>query len=306
MRSRISVLNYRNSFQARLQIGLAGILLGSILAGCSSESGHSTPPPMSGSEAVDLDAELVRAAELGKPIIILVTESGQSRADDDARTLSQDFRDKDGTLSVLLDISISRNRATATRFHITNTPVLMCLSPKGLIVSRDEAPITQVLLSKRIAEVAQKAPVLDSRLDVLAQAANQNPNDAPAQFELANFLLAQQNEHEAIPHLEIVARNEAADLTLRIRAWTALARAHLWVAEPEKGRHEAEGLITILGPKTADARAAGDLILGIQDATAKRAALARREFGEATLAAPDSVYGRQAAEELAKLPGATK
>jgi tetratricopeptide (TPR) repeat protein len=147
---------------------------------------------------------------------------------------------------------------------------------------------------------------LDVKLGLLAQAASQNPNEAQTQFDVADFLLARQNAYEAIPYLEIVARNAAADTTLRIRAWIALARAHLWVGEPEKGRHEAENLITVLGGKTGDARAAGKLVLGIQDAAAKRTALAREELGEATAAAPDSIYGRQAVEELAKLPGATK
>ena len=89
-------------------------------------------------------------------------------------------------------------------------------------------------------------------------------------------------------------------------AWVALARTHLWIAEPEKGRHEAQELMTVLGPKSMEAYAGCYLALGIQDGSAKRIALARREFQAAMAAAPQSVYAKQAAQALAALPGEAK
>jgi tetratricopeptide (TPR) repeat protein len=285
----------------RKRAGLVILALVALLAGCRSVPDYSA----SGEASPDLDAEIARAAGLQRPILVLVAESGQSHADDHARTLFQTLpAENNGIVFILLDLGISRNRAEAARFHITDTPVLLCLSPRGLIVSRDAEPITHALLTRRVGEVAQKGPELDAKLDLLAQAASQNPNDAQARFEMANFFLAQRNDHEAIPHLESVAHNEATDPPLRIRAWTALARAHLWIAEPEKARHEAQDLIAVLGPKMPEARAGGNLVLGLQDAAnVKRIPLARHEFEEAIAAAPNSVYGKQAAEELAKLPG---
>lgn len=47
-------------------------------------------------------------------------------------------------------------------------------------------------------------------------------------------------------------------------------------------------------------------MLGMQDANAKRFALARRELEAAIAAAPESDYAKQAAEALAKLPGGGK
>ena len=306
MMSRMSARICRVNIHERLRIGLACLAMVSILTGCSSESGHSRPQSMSSSGAVNLDGELVRASNLGKPLIIMVIESGQSRADSAARSLVKVASAKsrnDGILFALLDISISRNRATAMRFHVTNTPALFCLSAKGLIVSRDEAPIDRTLLSRRIEEVAQKSPELDAKLDLLTQSVNRNPDGVQAQLDLAEFLLERQNAREAIPHLEAVAHNEAADTTVRVHAWVDLVLAHFWISEPEKGRHEANDLIALLGPKTAEARAGGNLVLGIQDVNAKRMALARRELEAAIAAAPNSGYAKQAAEALAKLPG---
>ena len=130
-----------------------------LLTGCRSESDHSVPSATQAATTPNLDAEIARASTLRQPILVLVAESGLSRADDQARTLLENLTAKnDSIVSVLLDLSVSRNRATAARFHITNTPVLLCLSSKGLIVSRDAAPITHALLTKRVEEVARKGP----------------------------------------------------------------------------------------------------------------------------------------------------
>jgi hypothetical protein len=282
---------------------LAGVAL---LAGCRSDS-DPMPGLRPGASAVDIDADIARASHLSQPMLILVTESGLSRADDHARTVFNTLTvKKNSIVSVLLDLSISRNRAEAARFHITNTPVLLGLSPRGLIVTRDQTPITKDLVLNRMEEVARRARGLDAKLALLEEAAAKNGNDVATQLELADFLLAQQNAREAIPYLTVVARSESADMAQRVRAWVDLVRAHFWIAEAEKGRHEAEHLIAMLGPKTAEARAGGNLVLGIQDAQAKRTALARREFQAALAAAPESDYAKQAAQALAALPGEAK
>jgi hypothetical protein len=293
----------RNGTGAVILAGLA------LLAGCRSASDHAAPGLMPAASAVDLDTHLARASQLRLPILVLVTESGLSQADDHARAVFETATAKgknSGIEHVLLDVSISRIRAESARFHVTNTPLLLCLTPKGLIVTRDQRPITKELVLDRIAEVVQRAPGLDAKLALLENAAAKNGNDAAAQLELADFLLAQQNARESIPLLASVARSESADTTQRVRAWVELARAHLWIAEPEKGRHEAQELMTVLGPKSMEAYAGCYLALGIQDGSAKRIALARREFQAAMAAAPQSVYAKQAAQALAALPGEAK
>jgi hypothetical protein len=204
----------------------------------------------------------------------------------------------------LLDLNVSRNRATAARFHIVDTPLLICLSPKGLIVSRDEKSLTKDLVLKRVEEVGPKAVELDAKLAALKETVVNNASDANAQLALADFLRERQNMREAIPHLAVVAHAETADTALRIRAWVDLARAHLWIAEGEKARHEAQDLIAVLGPKHPEARAGAQLILALQDARAKRTTLAQQGFQAVVAAAPASVYAKEAAEELAKLPKA--
>lgn len=266
-----------------------------LLAGC-----RSTPDA-----SMDLRAALEQAASLKEPLVILVAESGQSPADDRAISLMKSRAVGalgDRNVLFVLDVSVSRNRAAATRFHALETPLLVCLSSRGVIASRDEKLLTKSLVLQRIAEVSQKAPALDTELDSLAAAASTNTNDTAAQFALTDFLLAHQNALEAVPTLEGIAHSETTPTEMRVRAWVDLVRAHFWIAEPEKGRHVAEGLIATLGPGSPEARAGGELVLGMQDNTAKRTALARKEFEAAIAAAPDSDYGKQAAEALAKLP----
>jgi hypothetical protein len=232
--------------------------------------------------------------------MVLVFEPGQSPADERARSLfkslSGQFKNED-IVPVLVDLSVSRNRADAAQYHITATPLLVCLTPKKLIVTRDEAPITKELILNRMTSVATRSHELDAKLAALKTRA---VSDVTAQSNLADFLLAQHNAREAIPSLEAVAHSEAADQAQRVRAWVELAQAHLWIAEPEKGRHEARALIDTL--KTPAAVAGGNLVLGTQDANAKRFALARQEFTAAVAAAPESDYGKQAATALAQLP----
>ncbi len=274
---------------------MAILVAAALLAGCQSQKEKPPEQPA----ILDLDAELTRAKEAKQPLTILIAERGN---DASIFELTVQQAAKDGILFQMLDIGYSRNRATATRFHITETPLLVCLSPRGVIVSRNEPPLMKELVLKRFAELVEQSPQLDAKLTALDAAVAKNPADAAAQLQLADFLLEQQNAHEAIPHLAAVVHTEANDASLRVKAWVELARAHLWIAEPEKGRHEAQNLIATLGAKIPEARAGGNLVMGMQDATGKRFALARREFNEAIAAAPKSNYAQEAAEALAKLP----
>lgn len=291
----------------RQRSAMSTVALAVLLAGCRSEPIRPAPQATANNAAVvDLDA-LLKSFDLPRPMLVIIAEPGFSSADNDAIALLEDSTVKsrcDRITPILLDIGISRNRATATRFHLTDTdtPMLVCLSPGGVIISRDEKPITRELVLKRIDEAVQSAPQLDARRRLLEEAVARNANDVNAKVNLADFLVARQNAREAVPYLESVAHAEAVDARVRVRAWVELARAHLWIAESEKSRHEAKDLIATLGPTIPEALAGGKLVLGMQDARGKRFALARSEFADAMAAAPDSVYAKQAAEAAAKLP----
>jgi tetratricopeptide (TPR) repeat protein len=203
-----------------------------------------------------------------------------------------------------LDLSISRARATAARFHPVTTPLLVCLSPHGVIISRDTESITESLILERMQHALARSPELDAKLDLLEKAAD-NETDTDAQMQLADFLMDRKNAFEAIPVLAAVAHLDTVDSALRVRAWEELGQAHLWVGEAEKAHFEAQNLMATLGPVTPEARAAGNLVLGNQDAANPiRFARARQEYEAAVAAAPDSTYGKQAATALANLPKA--
>jgi hypothetical protein len=102
--------------------------------------------------------------------------------------------------------------------------------------------------------------------------------------------------------LKELSQSDEISTRLRIDAWVSLCRAHLWIGEPEKARHEAKDLIATIGPTSPEAIAGGNLVLGLQDITAKRYALAHDEFEAAIAAAPRSTYADTAANELAHLP----
>lgn len=261
--------------------------------------------PAAGDSAVtNLEMAQNRAAELKQPLLVLVAESDASRADHRALVLVDSLAAKelrDNTVVLSLDLAISRNRATAARFHITSTPVLLCLSSRGIIISRDDEKLTRRLVLQRVDEARQQSPHLDAQLAQLESAAGA-ANNLKAQFALTDFLLAHQNDFEAIPRLAAIAHSNANAPADRITAWVALARAHLWIAEPEKCRHEAEALLAALGPVAPEAQAGGELVLGLQDTALKRPARARQEFEQAVAAAPESSYGQEAARALAALP----
>jgi hypothetical protein len=242
-------------------------------------------------------------------MVLLMVETGKRHAEQDAYDAlnSGEVRSRlEPVETFVLDIGPSQNRALAARYHVLETPVLLCLSPQGIIVSRDEKQITNDVILGRLDEVGQRAPGLDATLASLEETADGNKSNAAAQVELTSFLLAHQNAFEAIPTLAAVAHSESVGVGLRTRAWVALARAYLWIAESEKGRHEARDLILKLGFRTREARAGGALILGLDDAAAKRTDLARREFEEAFAAAPDSSYGKEADAALAAMVAGTQ
>jgi hypothetical protein len=286
-----------------LPLTCIALALAGLITGCPSKPQSIELKVPLQTNTPDLDQLLEQTTKGGQAIMLLVADLGQSSDDDTARTAFEEPRMKDDSIvRVLLDIGVSRNRAEATRFHIPQTPVLLCLSSRGVIVSRDEKPITTDLVRKRMNELAPSAHQLDASLEALEKPLATDATGLTAQLALADFLLAHHNAREAIPHLEAVAHSESSDAPQRVRAWVSLAQAHLWVAEPEKARHEAKDLMAKLGPAQPEAMAGGNLVLGTQDANGKRFPLARQEFEAAIAAAPKSDYARQAREARDKLP----
>jgi len=260
--------------------------------------------PTATNAAETLDAAMTQASSQHKPLMVLVAESGRSRADDTALHLiesSKTGQSPRGLASCVLDLGLSRNRAIAARFHPVQTPLLVCLSSRGVIISRDTKPLSKRLILEWADEAVQKGPELDAQLLALQQELQTSSNSVAALFALSDFLLARGNALEAIPPLAMLAHRETVDDGRRVQAWVALARAHLWIGEPEKARAEATSLIATLGPRLAEARAGGKLILGIHDANLNRPAQARREFEEAIAQAPDTAYAKEAAKMIEDL-----
>jgi len=108
-----------------------------------------------------------RAAEVTMPRMVLVAESGNSHADDAAIKLINDSEIKAKKIEVVaevLDLAVSRNRALAARYHVVETPLFLCLSSKGVIISRDEKRIAKSLVLKRIEEAEKQGPELEAKL----------------------------------------------------------------------------------------------------------------------------------------------
>jgi tetratricopeptide (TPR) repeat protein len=280
------------------------------LAGISAGCGNHRSPADIQAGRVDLDAVIARADEQKRPLVILVGDFGSSGADRAADTLFDHLASITlaSTIQFLkIDLANSANRANAARFHLAQTPVLVCLSPMGIIVSRDQGPITAQLVSSRIDALQRRSDELDTKfISLLNRSPDKMNNALDYQYDLAEFLLAQKNEREAIPYLAELADPGNGDTDVRIHSWVEMARAHLWIGEPEKARHEAKDLIATLGPQDPDAIAGGNLVLGSQDIAAKRFSLARQEFESAVKADPASVYAKQARDEIAQLPKESK
>ena len=192
------------------------------LAGCRPNiDERSSPLPASGAPAVDLETEISRASKTQHPLLVLVTETEPGAADTQARAVLADTPGdgpRDRVTPVLIDLANSRNRATAARFHFTELPLLVCLSPAGVILSRDEPPIAKDLVRKRIEQGVQLAPEVDREFASLQGAVAKNANDLAAKLKLADFLIAHQNAREAIPLLEAVATSDAVEMKDRVRA----------------------------------------------------------------------------------------
>ncbi len=191
------------------------LAIAALLTGCQSQKEKPPEQPA----IFDIDAELARAKETKQPLAIFIAVRG-----DDASLFDFAMQQaaKVGIRFEIVDIGYSRNRATAMRFHLGETPLLVCLTPHGVIVSRTEPPQTKELILKRFAELIEQAPQLDAKLAALDAEVAKKPADAAAHLQLADFLLKQQNAREAIPHLAAVAHADENDPTQRVRAWVEL------------------------------------------------------------------------------------
>lgn len=293
---------------SKLVIALACV---SAFAGCQHTAGPPVTPPNAAPGApAQMEEATAAARKSGLPLVVLAVDPSRDEKDRAAvaafRSARSAPRAANAAVFSLLELTDSRNRALAAPLHGLDAPTLVCLSPTGVTVSRDEGAITPELVRQRVEEAAAQAPALDRRLADLNTAVDARPADVAARTQLADFLLAHHDEQQAIPHLEHVAHDEAADVSVRVRAWVALGRAHLWVVEPEKARHAAQALMATLGPRSAEAMAGGNLVRGLQDTKARRYDRAGEELRAAVAVSPASDYGREAAELLAKLPGGRK
>ena len=272
----------------------------SILAGC--HSAPQPPPPSTPSPTASLENAATDAQATHRPLAILVIDSTRSDADRTALAAFHSTTAKDQSIiPVVLDLTSSRNRAAAAPLHALDGPTLICQSPASIIISRDTQSITADLVRRRIDQAKQEGPQLDQELAQLNTAARANPNDVAARMDLAAFLLAHDNDQQALAPLDSVAHDQSADLPIRIQAWVAAGKAHLWIGEPEKARHSAQALIATLGPQSPDAIAGGNLVRGLQDKRAKRYDRAQDEFVAAVAASPASIYGKQARISLDQL-----
>jgi len=272
------------------------------ISGCLPQAERAQPaqPPGGGP---NLDAALLQAKERQLPIMVVVAEDGRSPADDEvmARFRNGEIRSHLGTtLLIVLDLGISRLRAETARFHIADVPLLIVISSRGIIESRDEAPFDDALVMRRLMYAEHIGFELDTRLAELEEHVAALPDDLHQRMKLIKFLISRRNASEAIPHLALVRTSEQADLPLRIQAAVEEAQAHFWIGEPEKGRHVAEELIATLGAQSPEARCAGYYALGAQDALGRHRERGLHELDQAITTAPDSEYGTKARAERDK------
>lgn len=284
--------------------------------GCRSEPEGpvAATPALEPLGSADLDATLEEARAKHQPVLVVVTEVGQrpSEARLSARIDDAGVRDRihDDTVVretatrfaiVDLDLHVSRSRALAARYHLKATPLLVALSPRGVVVRRDEGDTTRESLLAHLDDALERGPAVDARLVALEAKVAAAPDDVDARLAVAGFLIGQESWREAIPHLEVVAHDARAEAAVRVHAWVDLARAHYWCGESEKGLHTARALIAELGPSDPEAIAGGNLVIARRHMETNRPDLARTELDRAIAAAPESVYGKQAREERDKL-----
>lgn len=302
---------------SRLAASLALLLLAAV-AGCRSSepAPPASPPPAGSPPAPDLDAELARARAAGIPLLLVVTEPGRSAADDAAHELAHDpgirrwtdqrvggYPQRERAIVLDLDLGVSKNRATAMRYHLGETPYFVTLSSRGVVVHRGVSPFQAAELRVALYEAETgEGPALDRKLDELEAAALTHPDDPAAHLAVADFLIARGNLREPVPHLAAVVHTTADfPLEKRIAAWAELARCHFRAHEVEKGRAAARELISTLGPTSPDARAAGAWVQAEREIEYAHPKPALALLDEAIAASPDSIWGKRAAEARAKL-----
>jgi len=140
--------------------------------------------------------------------------------------------------------------------------------------------------------------VFDAKLAILEKPVVKNATGMRARLALAGLSQGRQSMREAVPRLASIARSDAADSALRRRAWVDPARAYLWSAESEEGRHGAEALTAVRGARTSGARTEGGHLLASRGAKANRAARSRQGSDEVI----DTALARRAGDEFAGLP----
>ena len=253
-----------------------------------------------------------------RPVLVLIVDSGSGDADNDAASLLEDPAIKERSDRMHAGsarpcyLAESRDGGAIPRHRYA---LLVCLSPGGVIVSRDEKPITQETGSQTHRRGGETVPDLDpdtrcykTRLVPWSErAVATNPNQTAGKLNLADFLLAHHNAREAIPLFASVAHSDAGR-DKRSRA--GLGRpgsAHLWIAEPEKGRHEAKDLIASLGPTTLPKRWPAEI--SCSACRMQRKAFCTRPHRNSKRRFPRRrirLFAKQAAEALAKLPKEAK
>lgn len=287
---------------ARLTLRFALIVTALVLAACQSAPQRAervVPQPVD-----SINLARARSLKTSKPIAVLVIETDRSAADRMAQDTFQSLQKQNHVfIPVIIDLKVSSNRAIAAPLHAADTPTLIGLSPNGIILGRDVGNLTAEQMTASIKTAPFLAAALDEQFAQLSALNTAHPDNTEAAMRLADFLLAHQNDKEAIAVLRTVADHPCAPLTLRVKASVAMAKAQLWIGEPEKARHGTQAMIATLGPQTPEAIAGGNLVLGIQDTNAKRFPLARQEFEAAIGAAPNSTYAAEAKAAVAQLPG---
>jgi hypothetical protein len=229
----------------------------------------------------DLDAALERARSLTRATLLVVTDSGAPALDARVREILRDARVQARTAKLEvaeLDLDLSRSRAAALRFHVTDAPALVSFSPGGRIVARDDKVESAETVLAHLDQAELAGTALDEALAALEAKIAAQPDDLDARRALASELLAHQSWREAMTHLQTLAHAERLDVPSRVGAWVDLARAHFAIGEPEKGRRSAKELLAQLGPGSPEARSAGNLLLGVRDGELGRVRLALEEL----------------------------
>ncbi len=210
----------------------AAWLFAALLLAAGSESALALPKPDRIITPVDLTATQARASQVNRPLLLLVAEPGSSRADDNARDAldSRGVRQEtDGkALLAVVDLGVSQARATAARFHPLETPLLVCLSPRGMVLSRSQKPITKEVILEQLRRTIEESLETDRKFEALKKAADDSKSDSSAHLALADFLMERNNAFEAIPILTVIAHSGEIPAALRIRVWADLVRAHYW------------------------------------------------------------------------------